>query len=289
MTDKEDLKAFQRYQQAFTAHLRNPNVTSAALADIPTEGLSVYEDIVFTNLFEAVSACFPVAKEVLGSAVWRHLIRSFMAEHSATSPLFREIPAEFLKYLATLKELQHHDLPAFIFNLCHYEWAELAAGTYNQTLSVNTHLIERLDIKPESILDTYVVFASGLVLCNYDFAVHTISPDNLPNAETQTQLLVYCDNHFKVQFLLLNPITLRLLQLLHGGANQKHTVLMAHSNAINTTEKPLTMRDALLKITEALPDTPPEIVNAFGLDFLEKLQTDGIILGVCKTMPQATN
>jgi hypothetical protein len=60
-----ELPSFQRYQLAFTARLRDPK-SQPPLTGVPNERMAVYEEIVFNNLFESVSACFPVASKVLG-------------------------------------------------------------------------------------------------------------------------------------------------------------------------------------------------------------------------------
>jgi len=113
---------FQRYQITFTAHIRNPAANKKP-AKVPNTRMAIYREIVFNNIFDSVSACFPVCKSILGARVWRKLIRQFFADYQADSPIFREIPQQFLQFLDTAK-----DLPDYSKQLAHYEWVELAVG-----------------------------------------------------------------------------------------------------------------------------------------------------------------
>ena len=93
-----DTPYFQRYQQAFTAYIRDP-LQQPRPAGVAAKRMNVYKEIVFNNLFESVSACFPVAQKVLGKRAWLALVRRFFRDHSANSPIFRQIPEEFVIYL----------------------------------------------------------------------------------------------------------------------------------------------------------------------------------------------
>lgn len=280
MKKKQALLGFQKYQQAFTQHIRNPTQPrQAALKDIPTERLAVYEEIVFTNVYEAISACFPVAQQVLGNAIWRTLIRGFLMEHSATSPIFRQIPAEFLSYLARVTAKPDNTLPAFIMSLCHYEWVELAASTCSNN-SARLDLKLTVDFKADATLKCCVAFVGSMFLLHYNYAVHTISAENTPSTDKPTQLLVYCDTAFKVQFLELNAITLQLLQLLQGAPQSRQHRHLAQMNLTQELLTPLSIRDALLTVAQAMPDTASDIVTAFGLDFLARLYQQGVIQGI---------
>jgi hypothetical protein len=62
---------------------------------------------------------------LLGEQRWRRLNRTFYRDWPLHTPWFREIPREFVRYLA---EARHHAslCPAWLAELAHYEWAELA-------------------------------------------------------------------------------------------------------------------------------------------------------------------
>lgn len=90
--------------------------------------MAVNKEIVFNNLFESISACFPVAQKVLGKRAWLNLTRGFLREHCANTPIFREIPEEFLGYLNT-----QANLPLYPSSLCHFEWVKLFVASMDTT------------------------------------------------------------------------------------------------------------------------------------------------------------
>lgn len=248
----KDLPSFQRYQQAFSAYIRDP-INQPRPEDVPVERIAVYEEIVFNNILEAISACFPVAQKVIGKTVWLKLVRSFLREHSANSPIFRKIPEEFLRFLATQK-----NLAPYIPSLCHYEWVELAVGSSEVT--ADRQSIDAIG----DLLEYRPAFVPALQLLNYEFAVHQISARNKPKENVSTQLLVYRNAEEDVRFIELNNVTYRLIELLQSGTT--------------------TGRQALTTIASELAHPQPERVIQFGLEILEDLRRQGIILGVYPAM-----
>ena len=65
---------FQRYQAEFTAHLRNPSLHKKP-KNVPDARMAVYREIVFNNILNSVSTCFPVCVQVLGERDWEKLVR----------------------------------------------------------------------------------------------------------------------------------------------------------------------------------------------------------------------
>ncbi len=256
---EKELPSFQRYQLAFTAHLRDP-LHQPKPKNAAARGIAVYKEIVFNNLFESISACFPVAQKVLGKRAWLNLVRSFLREYSANTPIFREIPEEFLSFLSIQTKLTSTNLPPYLFSLCHYEWVELAVSSQavsSQTddASVGVHTVEDL-------LVHQLAFTPTMQLLNYDYAVQKISPRNKPKGKVSTQLLVYQNAEFIVKFVELNPVTYRLIELLQ----QKNT----------------TGKQALTIIANELNHPQPEVIIEFGMTILEDLSNQNIILGVLK-------
>ncbi|HSI38150.1 MAG TPA: putative DNA-binding domain-containing protein [Methylotenera sp.] len=251
MSTIKDLPSFQRYQQAFSAYIRDP-INQPRPKDVPVERIAVYEEIVFNNIFEAVSACFPVAQKVIGKAGWLKLVRAFLREYSANSPIFRKIPEEFLSFLATQK-----NLAPYIPSLCHYEWVELAVGSSEAT--VDRHSIDATG----DLLEYQPAFVPAMQILNYEFAVHKISARNKPKETMNTQLLVYRNADDTVKFIELNNVTYRLIELLQEGIT--------------------TGRQALTIIATELAHPQPENVIQFGLEILEDLRHQGIILGVYRS------
>lgn len=254
MRTDDSMPAFQRYQLSFTGHIRDPQHQPKP-DKVAARRMRVYTEIVFNNLYGAVSACFPVAQKVLGKRAWTQLVRGFFAGHQATTPLFREIPHEFLRYLETRR-----DLPAYLYPLAHYEWIELAIASANIEDDMT-----RVDIHGD-LLAGVPVFAAASALLRYDYPVHRISPRFKPQAPLDEPLhfLVFRDAADLVRFIELNPVTARLLGLLHP-AGQTDT---------------MTSRQALLQIAAELHYAEPEVIVGFGAQILHDLKGQGALLGI---------
>ena len=257
-----ELPSFQHYQLAFSAHIRDPQ-HSPKPKNTASRGIAVYQEIVFNNLFESISACFPVAQEVLGKRVWLNLVRSFLREYSANTPIFREIPQEFLSFLSMQVKLADTHFPPYLLSLCHYEWIELAVST--SPLSETHH--EAPEIwslkRAENLLAYQPAFTPTMQLLDYEYAVQKISPRYKPKEKVSTQLLVYQDAEYNVKFVELNPVTYRLIELLqHEKTTGEH---------------------ALTIIANELSHPQPEIIIQFGMSILDDLATQGIIRGVFKS------
>ena len=94
----------------------------------------------------------------------------------------------------------------------------------------------------------------------YRYPVHRIGPDYRPVEEEPTFLVVYRDRDDEVGFLVLNPVTARLLE----GLRETPT---------------LTGRDLLAGIAAEIGHADPQIVIDGGQAVLEDLRRRGVILG----------
>lgn len=247
---------FQRYQQAFTARLRDPQHQPLP-AGVSPDRMAVYEEIVFNNLFESVSACFPITRSMLGESTWLNLVRAFMREYAANSPLFRSIPEQFLHYLNLPENNLTVALPSYFSSLCHYEWVELHIASFPAD-STGTKSTESENISDVDLANERPRFTPAMMLLEYDYAVHKISPSHLPEQKS-TQLLVYRNRDDQVQFMELNAVTYRLISLLQNQG--------------------LTCKQALTLVAKELQHPQPESIMGFGLALLNELKHKGIIIG----------
>jgi uncharacterized protein len=237
--------AFQQYQLEFTAHLRDPKANKKP-AKVNDARMAVYREIVFNNLFGAVSACYPVCQQCVGKRAWQRLVRGFFADYAASSPFFREIPQHFLAYLN-----QAQQLPDYLPQLAHYEWVELAlASQVTQTPRLSRHC---------DLLNEIPVLAPAHQLLTYDYPVHHISPRFKPNTHTQTFLLVFRNVHNMVKFIELNPMTYQLLHLIQ--------------------QNQLTGKQALTQLAAAMQHPDVNAVIGFGEEILNDLVERGAIIG----------
>jgi len=252
MSDEAELPAFQRYQLQFAGHLRDPRGQSRPQGVAPGR-MRVYTEIVFNNLYASVSTCFPVARRVLGQRAWRKLVRDFFAQHRCRSPLFRQIPEEFLRYLDSLDAKALSALPPFLKQLAHYEWIELA-------LSVTDAEVDAAQVNSEGdLLAERPVLAPALALLGYDYPVQRISARFKPQQPEPVNLLVFRNSSDEVRFVELNTVTARLLGILQA--------------------EELSGREALEKVAAELAHPEPQAVVQFGLGVLDYLRAQGAILG----------
>lgn len=251
IVEKDNLLDFQRYQLAFTQHLRQPKI-SPKPAKVVTKRMAVYTEIVFNNILDSVSACFPVAQNVLGKRAWQKLVRDFFIQHQSQTPIFREIPHEFLSYLNT-QPVTSIQLPVFLNQLAHYEWIELALGSSDAVIDK-----AEIDVNGD-FLTRQPKLAAACALLQYDYPVHKISNKFKPMQTEATYLLVFRDAKNKVQFIELNAVTFRLLQL--------------------TENESLTGQQALTQLASEIHHPDPQVIIEFGLDILQALKTQGAIIG----------
>ncbi|PPC86602.1 MAG: DUF2063 domain-containing protein [Methylotenera sp.] len=191
---------FQQYQAQFTAYIRNPIHNKKPLK-VNASRLAVYKKAVFNNIVDSVSVCFPVCQTVIGKRAWQKLMREFVATYAAASPIFREIPQQFLLFLDNVETV-----PAYFKQLAHYEWVELAVSKQQSKQTILSDLTDFLHEKP--------MIAAAHMLLEYDYPVHQISAKFKPKQPKKTTLLVFRNPEYQVKFIELNPITYRLLQLI---------------------------------------------------------------------------
>ncbi|MBT8088110.1 MAG: putative DNA-binding domain-containing protein, partial [Gammaproteobacteria bacterium] len=163
-----------------------------------------------------LATMFPVLRKIHSDARWRRMIRLFMQQHRAETPYFLQLPEEFLLFLQNEFEPDQNDY-AFLTELAHYEYAELA-------LSVSTEENDLTGVEPEGDLLKNAPVISKLVWAYaYHFPVHRISPDYLPDspAEQPVYLAVYRRSDDKVRFLELNAVTAALLDAMENNDDNR--------------------------------------------------------------------
>lgn len=201
-------------QKAFAAHLRDPEHVP------PPEGIeprrmAIYRELFFNNLVDLLGGSFPVARRILGMERWRRLVREFYAHHHAHTPYFLELPAEFLGWL-TARTGRAQDEPAFLPELAHYEWVELALAISEAVAP------EAAPAGGDDLLDTPLSVSPLAWPLAYRWPVQRLSPEFQPAVppEAPTFLVVYRDAADAVQFLEIGAETARLLDALERSPGQ---------------------------------------------------------------------
>lgn len=199
-------EAAQSPQQRLGAWIRDPE-SNPPPAGIDPRRLKVYADLFYRNIEGLLAGGFPVIKRTLGNAAWQALVRGFMREHAARTPLFAEVARELLRYLDARAEAGQPD-PPWLRELAHYEWVELALQVSDARVADAPH-----DPAADLLSDAPVLSPLAWPLA-YAWPVHRIGPDHMPvePPAQATLLLVRRDETGAVAFVELSPLTFRLLQ-----------------------------------------------------------------------------
>jgi hypothetical protein len=240
---------FKTTQYAFSSYIRDPE-HQAAPADVELRRMTIYRDLFFNNINGTLESAFPVMRTLFTDEAWSVLVRDFMCKHECKSPLFVDISREFLHYLEHTR--QSTTDPAFLLELAHYEWVELALSIAEAEF--NTTLLHR----SENVFSCRYSLSPLAWLLSYQFPVHQISKDFQPDspAAQPTFLLVYRNDEDTVKFNELNPVSARLLELLTQG---------------------VIAQQAVDEIIEVLQHPQPEAVSSGAVSLIEEWLSKGIL------------
>lgn len=242
-------------QKAFAAHIRDPEHAERP-EGVEDRRMAIYRDLFYNNIQGFLASNFPVIRKLYDNERWHELVRDFFAHHRSHTPLFPELPREFLRYLQDVRGERPED-PPFLLELAHYEWVELA-------LSLDEHEIDDISHDPDGDLLAGVPVVSPLAWSlSYRFPVHRIRPDYQPQEppEEPTHLLVYRDRGDRVRFVALNPVSARLISLLKENDS---------ANGLECLER----------IAEELSHPQPRTVISAGRKVLEDFRRRDVILGI---------
>lgn len=246
--------SFIRRQYAFAAHIRDPH-NNPAPTDVEDRRMGIYRELFFNNVEGFLSSSFPVLRRLLDDDSWLALARDFFARHRCHTPLFLEIPREFLGYLEEERGERETD-PPFLRELAHYEWMELALSIAEKE--------DTGESDPQGDLLTGQPLLSSLAWpLAYRYPVHRISPDFRPERpnDPPVYLLVYRDCKDEVGFIELNAVSARLFALLQEHSGRSGLSLLE-------------------QIAAELQHPRPDAVVEGGRAILEEWRRLGIVRGV---------
>ncbi len=250
---------FTQAQYEFAAHIRDPK-TNPKPADIESRRMKIYTDLFFNNVEDFISNTYPVLKSITAEDRWQDMMRDYFSHHLSHTPLFPEMPREFLMYLEN--ERDNPDDPGFMYELAHYEWVELALMTSELDEDINWN---NIDTEGE-LLNNRPVLSPLAWSFTYQYPVQQISDDFLPEAplEQPVHLLIYRDNNDEVHFMELNPVTALLIQMISNDSE-------------------LTTKEILENIAEQMQHPDPNVVIDGGMKIMHDLKNRNIILGTYKS------
>ena len=252
-------------QDALAAYIRDPERVPPP-PGIEPRRLKIYRELFFNNVEGLLANGFPVIRRIFGEREdgtgWTWLIRAFFREHGCRTPLFTELPREFMRWLEARAEREaagetlDPPHPPWLQELAHYEWVELA--------------LQLSDAGPDAIahdpngdlLDGRPLLSPLAWPLAYAWPVHTLGPEHQPATppEMPTLLLLRREAGGEVSFHALTPLTFRLLQRLD--------------------ELPtLSGRDQLLALAAEAGAPDPEAFLGDGAAMLAQLRAEGTVLG----------
>ncbi len=244
-----------KLQREFAGHLRDPESLPAP-ENIEERRMAIYRRLFFGNLRNLMAKNFPVLRRLVDDETWDGLIRRFMAEHRAQTPMFTEIGSEFVRFI---EERQPEGLPPFTAELVHWEYLETVVRLHEARLETIT-----VDAQADPVENAPVINPTTQ-LGLYHWPVHQIGPKFQPETPLDAPVvLAACrQRDHTIGFMRFNPVTARLVELMKASPDSSGRTL-------------LTTIAAELKS----PDT--EAVVRSGAGMLEKLREAGFILGARK-------
>lgn len=243
------MNAFLELQKQFSAYLRDPD-NNPCPAHISPEKINVYRDLIYNTTEELISNAFPVIHSILKETLWHETIRKFLSEHEAKTPLFVEVPLEFIQFVSNHKEF-FTDYP-FIEELAHYEWIEL-----------ELYLAEDEFSSPKKTTDllTATLQVSPLARsCQYQYPVHKIGKDYIPQTTPNSPvfLLIHRNQLDKVKFSEINAVSARLIEIIQINED-------------------ITIEKVLKQVADELQHPEPQAVITHGLKTVEDLIELGVL------------
>ncbi len=244
-----------KLQRRFADHIRDPEGV-APLPDIEERRLAIYRRLFFNNIANLMAKNFPVLRRLCSDEDWHDLIRAFLRDHHAETPLFPQIGQEMVHFLSTLQARDKLPQP-FFAELAHWEHVE----TCVRFDPADPCWIEPT---PETAPDhARPVLNPTLRVAIYQWPVHRIGPRFLPTGpeDKQVILLAYRRRDDSVAFKEINPLTAHLIEL-----------MQAHPD--------LTGLDLMKRVAAQLPQVDAERLKTQGLTLLSGLLQSEVILAM---------
>jgi hypothetical protein len=200
---------FFEIQRAFTRYLRDPEHVSPP-PHIAPERLAIYTHAVIANAEMFIGDNFPRIKSVMPADTWSALVRDYFRRHESHTPLFVELPGQFLRYLEEAREVPED--PPYLYELAHFDFLENLVST--DEARIDESAINRNG----DVMREPPVLNPTLRLIRYAFPVHRIDREYQPLdvPDTPTFIVAFRDRAHGYGTIDVNPATARALELFLG-------------------------------------------------------------------------
>lgn len=197
-------------QKQFADHIRDPEHHPAP-EGVEDRRMAIYRRLFFNNLSNLFSKNFPRVRKIVGSARWQELVRAFMDLHRSKTPIFPELGREFVRFLAEHPE-QYEEWP-WLAQLA--DWEFLATSVRNDEDDPSAMLSNPGGESEEAdLLTRPLIVNPTLRLASYDWPVHLIRANQLPEQPQAVILAVFRKIDDRIGRSRINVVTARLIELL---------------------------------------------------------------------------
>jgi len=247
-----------QYQQDFSHFIRKNGKKKYHLAHLPQKNAKIYAELIFNNINSCVRVCFPICYAMSKDSYWDDLIHTFIEEFKCYSPMFKDLPEQFLQWLKVTKNPQIKQvIPKFFYCFAHYEWIEMAIAVALDNKQP-FHVIQQ----KEDFLNQDIVLTDSWTIVDYYYDVHLINKKYQPvlKKKTANYYLVFRDIKDNVKFMILTPSSVSLISaLVNNQLNFKHTI---HT------------------ILQMQPELAPDLIQESLTNLLYELYNQGMVLGI---------
>ena len=200
------LNDFRQFQFAFARYLRDP--LSAPLPEgVDASDAAMCTQEMVNHLHDVLVPAFPLTQALLGDDVWELSVRLFLKAGVSHAPWVSTVQRAFVDHVCHSPEMHH--LPAWLQDLAHFEWLQSAISTTPVTWSA-------FDSQGD-VMQHPVVLNPTHVEAAYEWPVHTIDTDHLPDDMQTTYVSVFRDADDHVHVLESSVFRGQLLDLLNDG------------------------------------------------------------------------
>lgn len=198
---REDLEAYLRGQGVQGEDL-------GAMLEVGAERMLVYRQLVHNRFRNTTRDFIPRTTARLGRARYREDMGAFIEAVGARSPYLRDLPAEFVAWVAP-RWRDDPQVPDYLLDLARHELLDLDVRNDWRGGEEPTEI--------PMALDRPLRFDGAARLVEYQYAVHRLPKavdDRSEPDQEATRLLVYRDAEHRPRYLALTPFAAALLQAL---------------------------------------------------------------------------
>ena len=212
-----------------------------------------YRRLVYNVVKGVLDQGFPISKEIMGEDRWNDLVFDFFKRHKCQENEVWKMPSELVEFVDSTdyqKSLGLHYLPELLL----FEWLEIQVHGMQDVAVPKTQ-------KFGSDLDEALVLNPYLEIAQFQYPVHLRSASEMEANKGHYYLLIYreTDSHL-VKFMNLTGFTAILLDTLG--------------------QSPKTLRHALDEMAQSLGMKITSEIEQKAIEFIEKMETKGVVLGV---------